>query len=122
MISQSALRSIFAIAASNDYNMISFDIKTAFLYGELQNHDVYMNIPEGYEEQPYKIFHLKKALYGLKQTQLIWNKTFTKSMLDIGLKPTKTDQCVFTNEDKSIILAIFVDDGLAIAKDKEKLL
>lgn len=120
VVSQSALKTVMAIAASKDYDMMTFDVKTAFLYGELTE-DVFMNIPEGYEKQPNKVCHLKKALYGLKQAPITWNKKFTETMLKLGLKPTKTDQCVFTTEDKTIIIAIYVDDGLAITKDKEKL-
>lgn len=121
VVSQSALKSLFAIAASKEYEMITFDVKTAFLYGELKE-DIFMTIPEGYEKQPNKVCHLKKALYGLKQAPITWNKKFTETMLKLGLKPTKTDQCVFSTEDKSIIVAIYVDDGLAISKDKQKLL
>lgn len=120
VVSQSALKSIIAIAASKDYDMITFDVKTAFLYGELTE-DIFMQIPEGYEKQPNKVCHLKKALYGLKQAPITWNKKFTETMIKHGLKPTRTDQCVFSTEDKTIIIAIYVDDGLAITKDKEKL-
>lgn len=122
VISQSALRAILAIAASNNYNLITFDIKTAFLYGELSETDVYMNIPEGYNNYSDKVCRLKKALYGLKQAPVTWNKRFTKLMLEMGLKPTITDQCVFINDDSSIILAIYVDDGCAVSKDRQKLL
>lgn len=68
VISASALRSIFAIAALKNYTIITFDIKTAFLYGILDE-DIYMYPPDGYKYKD-KILKLKKALYGLKQAPL----------------------------------------------------
>ncbi|KAA5638265.1 hypothetical protein F3G58_34125, partial [Pseudomonas aeruginosa] len=69
VVSQLTLKSLFALAASKDYNMMTFDVKTAFLYGELEE-NVYMNIPDGYEKQPGKVCRLKKSLYGLKQAPI----------------------------------------------------
>lgn len=120
VVSQSALKSLFAIAASKNSEIVTFDVKTAFLYGELDD-DIYMCIPDGYDKEPNKICKLNKALYGLKQAPITWNKTFTKTMLKLGLIPTKTDRCVFTNTSKSVIIAIYVDDGLAISTNKTEL-
>lgn len=121
VVSQSALKSLFAICSSKNYEMMSFDVKTAFLYGELTE-SIYMSIPLGFDEHSDKICRLNKSLYGLKQAPYTWNNKFKNSMLKLGLKPTKTDHCVFTNEDKTIIIAIYVDDGLAIGKNKTDLL
>jgi ATP-binding cassette subfamily B (MDR/TAP) protein 1 len=66
-------RTLLAVAAKQNLNIKSFDIKTAFLHGEL-NEDIYMKLPEGYEENTGKTCRLKKALYGLKQAPLLWNK------------------------------------------------
>jgi hypothetical protein len=45
-----SLRVLFAIAAQKNLNVQMFDVKTAFLYGELQE-KVYMEIPEGYKNK-----------------------------------------------------------------------
>lgn len=47
VISASATRLIFSIGANQDKHIVKFDVKTAFLNGEL-NHEIYMNIPESY--------------------------------------------------------------------------
>ncbi|CAB3257951.1 unnamed protein product [Arctia plantaginis] len=120
VVSQSTLKSLFAIAASKNSEIVTFDVKTAFLYGELDD-DIFMYIPDGYDKEPNKIYKLKKALYGLKQAPITWNKTFTKTMLKLGLIPTKTDRCVFANKSKNVIIAIYVDDGLAILTNKKEL-
>lgn len=50
MISASALRSVFALAAMKKYQIVTFDIKTTFLYGNVEE-DVYTSMypPEGYD-------------------------------------------------------------------------
>lgn len=37
MVSQSAFNILFAIAASNNCELVTFDVKTAFLYGEIND-------------------------------------------------------------------------------------
>jgi hypothetical protein len=39
---------LFAIAAHKNMNMLTFDVKFTFLYGDLEEEN-YMEIPEGYE-------------------------------------------------------------------------
>lgn len=66
VVNSAALRILFALAAHYDWSFIKFDVKTAFLYEELEE-EIFMYLPEGYEETENKICKLKKALYGLKQ-------------------------------------------------------
>lgn len=66
MVSNAALRMLFAMAAHNNWQFMSFDVKTAFLYGELKE-EIYMKPPAGYKSMENKIFKLKKSIYGLRQ-------------------------------------------------------
>ena len=96
------------------------DIKTAFLHGDLDE-NIFMELPEGYDEKPTSVCKLQKALYGLKQAPLKWNQKLTNFLRKEGLHPLKTEQCIFVNEDRTIMLAIHVDDGLLVGTDKEML-
>jgi hypothetical protein len=60
-----SLRVLLAITAHTDMNIQTFDVKTAFLYGDLEE-EIYTEIPEGYKNTG-KICLLKRALYGLRQ-------------------------------------------------------
>jgi hypothetical protein len=42
------------------------DIITVFLYGDLDK-EVYLEQPEGYNEDHSIVYRLRKSLYGLKQ-------------------------------------------------------
>ena len=60
-----SIRTIIAIAAQYNLCLKQFDVKTAFLNGELQE-KVYMFQPEGFEDNTNKVCQLVKSLYGLK--------------------------------------------------------
>lgn len=69
------VRAILSIAAFEKLKLMQFDVKTAFLYGELQE-EVFMKQPEGYEDGTGKVCKLNRSLYGLKQAPRCWNKRF----------------------------------------------
>uniref|UniRef100_A0A1B6C2D3 Integrase catalytic domain-containing protein n=2 Tax=Clastoptera arizonana TaxID=38151 RepID=A0A1B6C2D3_9HEMI len=119
VVDGSTLRVLFAIAAKENLQIQTFDVKTAFLYGEIEE-EIYMKIPEGFEEEG-KICKLNKALYGLKQAPSKWNKKLTSFLKENGLMQLKTDQCIFKNENGSLYLAIHVDDGIIMAKELQEI-
>lgn len=41
-----SLRVLLAIITKDDLELVQFDVRTAFLYGELQE-DIHMEVPEG---------------------------------------------------------------------------
>jgi len=63
----SSIRIILSIAATMNMNIIQLDVKTAFLYGKL-NEEIYMQQPEGFITEGKEAFvcKLNKSIYGLK--------------------------------------------------------
>lgn len=121
-----SLRTLLAIAAEQDLEISQFDVKTAFLYGQLEE-EVYMKIPEGLqtsnvnEEKKVPVCKLVKALYGLKQASRCWNEKFTAFLKKFKFSECESYKCVFKEHinNNMILLALYVDDGLIFAKSKE---
>ena len=113
---------IIAIAAIFKMKINNFDVKTAFLYGNLQE-EIYTNQPKGFSDNTGRVCRLIKSIYGLKQSPRCWNQKFTNFLMNFSLKQSDADQCVFYKIDgnEKIIIAIFVDDGLVASTSKQKI-
>lgn len=117
-----SIRILLSIAAREKFEIQQFDVKTAFLYGELVE-DIYMELPEGVQADPGMICKLNKSLYGLKQASRCWNKKFTSFLLTYGFKACESDNCIFVGcfNNYQVILLLYVDDALLFSKSKEVL-
>lgn len=115
-----SIRAMLAVAADRGMHLQQFDVKTAFLYGDIEE-EILMKQPEGYDDKSGKVCRLKRSLYGLKQSSRCWNQRFTEFLGKFDLKATEADSCVFTNQqkEKRLILAIYIDDGLVASNDKK---
>lgn len=111
-----SIRMLFAYAAMNNLAIAQFDVKTAFLYGDLEE-PIYMEQPEGFDDNPNKVWKLKRSLYGLKQSPRQWNKKFRSFLEERKLSVSDQDNCVFYRKEPLLIIAIYVDDGLVFAKN-----
>lgn len=113
-----SIRIILAIASRRKMHLRQFDVKTAFLNGDL-NENVFMEQPVGFTDGTNKVCKLIKGLYGLKQASRCWNHKFKHFIEVFGFQSCKSDPCVFVSyrKDILIVLAIHVDDGLIIADD-----
>jgi hypothetical protein len=60
-------KALFAITATLDLEIHQMDVKTAFLYREI-NSEVYVEQPEGLDDSTSRVCRLNKALYRLKQS------------------------------------------------------
>lgn len=114
--SMTTIRMLFAYANQHDMAIVQFDIKTAFLYGDLEE-TIFVEFPESLRNPDNKTCHLQKFLYGLKQAPRNWNKKFDNFLERFNLSQADTDRCLYYNQDRSLVLAIYVDDGLAASQD-----
>lgn len=107
---------LLAISVAESMEMQQFDVKTAFLHGDLKE-EIFMKQPRGYEDGTDRVCKLKKSLYGLKHASRCWNQKFSKFLQKFDFRTSTADNCVFISgiEGRKIILAIWVDDGLVVA-------
>lgn len=118
-----SIRTVLSIAAIEDWEIMQFDVKTAFLNGDLDT-TIYMEIPKGVEtSNENDVCCLKKSLYGLKQASRVWNEKFTKFLKDFNMVQSKADGCVFRRviNGQTVILLLYVDDGLVLSSSKDGL-
>jgi hypothetical protein len=118
-------RIFMALAALHDWEIEALDVKTAYLFGELEE-EIYMIQPEGFvvKGQEKKVCRLMKSLYGLKQSTLQWNKALHKSLLEMGFHRCKVDPGTYYKiiGEEIITLLIYVDDAFFMGSNKAQVL
>lgn len=109
--------SIIALAAGHHLHLHSMDVKTAFLYGDLEE-EVYMEQPTPFEEGEDLVCHLKKSIYGLKQASRVWYQLLDVFFRARGMVRSKCDPSVYVDRTNSpdppnswpLMVAVWVDD------------
>lgn len=112
------LRMLLAVAAREDLELRQFDIKTAFLNGELHE-EVYIRQPHGAQlGRDGRVLRLHRALYGLRQASRAWNKRLEAELQGRGFVQSDSDPSLWILHGKGgVVLAMFyVDDGLVAAR------
>ncbi|GKC57240.1 putative ribonuclease H-like domain-containing protein [Tanacetum coccineum] len=108
-----AIRLFLAYASFKDFVVYQMDVKSAFLYGKIEE-EVYVCQPPGFEDLdfPDRVYKVEKALYGLHQALRAWYETFSTYLLDNEVQRGKIDKTLFIRWDKGDILLVqvYVDD------------
>ena len=112
-----SFRTLTAIAARFDLELIQYDAVNAFVNAPLP-YDVFMRMPPGYRKRG-QILHLKKALYGLREAPLLWQKEFTATLKKLGFEMVPHEPCCYKR--KGILIFFYVDDiVVAYGKKQQK--
>lgn len=86
-----SIRILLALAAVYGMDIKQFDVKTAFLNGDLQE-DIFRKQPEGFiSENANLVCKLNKSLYGLKQSPRCWNEKFVQFIKCFDFKQLQSD-------------------------------
>jgi len=117
------VRVLLSIAKNLDWPLHQFDVKNAFLHGDLEE-EVYMDIPPGYNSNtPGTVCRLQRALYGLKQSPRAWFGRFSVAMRKYGFQQSNSDHTLFLKRQrgKVTVLIIYVDDMIITGDDEEEI-
>ncbi|GKA38433.1 putative ribonuclease H-like domain-containing protein [Tanacetum coccineum] len=100
-----AIRLFLAYASFKDFVVYQMDVKSAFLYGKIEE-EVYVCQPPGFEDPdfPDRVYKVEKALYGLHQAPRAWYETLSTYLLDNGFQRGKIDKTLFIKRYKGDIL------------------
>jgi len=111
---------LLGAAAHNNWHIKQFDVKTAFLYGNLDE-VIYLEEPDGFKTDKDNVWLLKRSLYGLKQSPRCWNRKFDAFLKESNLTVSKLDPCVYYRHNPLVIVTIYVDDGLIFSNNQNEI-
>jgi len=114
----------FSLTAYFGLELQQFDVKNAFLHGQVEK-EVYMKIPPRFRpiEEGNKVYRLKKALYGLKQSPYAWFGRLTQVMISMWHQKSQGDHTLFIKhfpKSKLTLLLAYVDDMIVTGDEHEK--
>ena len=120
VVAWSTVRMMMIFALTYDLHTQVVDYTNAFAQAEL-NKEVYIEKPKGYVDtgSTESVLKLNKALYGQTIAPRTWYDKLCKGLMDRQFTPSTLDPCLFLHKD--MMVAIFVDDTIFIAKDKSKI-
>lgn len=120
VVRYTSIRYLIGIAAKYNLEIYQMDAITAFLQGDVDE-DIYMSQPPTFERGE-KVCHLNKAIYGLKQASRQWNKKLNSVLLEIGMKRSKLDPCIYFrifSKNDILFISVYVDDLLLFYNNSE---
>jgi hypothetical protein len=120
-----SFRIVLHLAATLNWDLYQFNIKTTFLHGILPpDETAYMEQPNSFEEPGKEgwVMELHKSIYGMKQASRIWNKTFHDTVTSWGFRRMSNEWCVYhcVSETGTTIFALHVDDIIAASSSTDE--
>ena len=119
-LSYKTFRLLCALAVKRGFHIHQLDIKTAFLYADIDKENIYIRPPSGNTRTtPGKVWRLNKSLYGLKQSPRLWHEKISKTLLDDNFKILHGDPTCYSrgSEASQVIICLFVDDILVFSEN-----
>ncbi|GJY45672.1 putative ribonuclease H-like domain-containing protein [Tanacetum coccineum] len=108
-----AIRIFLAFASFMGFIVYQMDVKSAFLYGTIDE-EVYVSQPPGFvdPDHPKKVYKVVKALYGLHQAPRAWYATLSTFLEEHGYRRGTIDKTLFIKKDKKdiMLVQVYVDD------------
>lgn len=111
-----SFRTMMAIAARFDLDLLQFDAVNAFVNADLDQ-TVYMKMPPGYRQHGM-VLRLRKALYGLRRSPRLWQHTLSKALRWLGFDQIPQEPCIFVRN--GIVIFFYVDDIVVAYKRDER--
>ena len=122
-VKSETVRICLAIAATEDMEMESVDVKAAFLNSPLKDDEIiYMRRPPGLNDTHMpKIVRLKKCIYGMKQASAYFHDHSDKVLKSFGCIATEEDDCCYILNYKghTALINKHVDDFGLMSKSKQ---
>jgi hypothetical protein len=120
----STVRVLLSLASNLDWPLHQFDVKNAFLHGDLEE-EIYMDVPLGYmaNSEAKIVCKLQRTLYGLKQSPRAWFGRLNLAMRKYGFQQSNSDHVLFLKHHRGKVttLIVYVDDMIITGDDLEEI-
>lgn len=106
------------------WTIYHLDVKSAFLYGEVQE-GVYVDQPPGFMKKGYefKVYRLKEALSRLTQIPRTWYACIDSHRAIFGFKKSSYEHTLYMKRDYSVIIIVWLyEDDLIYTGDNPQML
>jgi hypothetical protein len=118
------IRTIAARAAQKRHQIHQLDVKTAFLYGQLQDEVLYEAttwLPSQRKEG--LVCKLHRTLYSLRQSPRMWSQRIDSYLCSLGMTRSNNNYNLYHLEegDNKIILVVYVDDLFLIGGNESRI-
>ena len=102
--------------------LVQFDVKGAFMVSGIDDQDLYVQLPPGYQTPDGYVARLCRSLYGLRDSAYRFHKTLSDWMVEYWFTLLDADRTLFKLEKNgaTIIVALYVDDGLCAHNSDEE--
>ena len=87
-----SIRMLLAMEAAKDGELRHFEADQAFLNADIDE-EIYIKIPEEFQEFPGVVGRLNKVIYGLVQVGRCWNNKLCYDMTAIGFEQKRIGVC-----------------------------
>nr|GFA02240.1 retrovirus-related Pol polyprotein from transposon TNT 1-94 [Tanacetum cinerariifolium] len=108
-----AIRLFLAFSSYMDFMVYQMDVKSAFLYGEIEE-EVYVTQPKGFKDphNPKHVYRVVKALYGLYQALKALYARLSTFLLKHHYRRGTINKILFIKKDYRhiILVQVYVDD------------
>ncbi|GJX96362.1 putative ribonuclease H-like domain-containing protein, partial [Tanacetum coccineum] len=108
-----AIRLFLAFASFMGFIVYQMDVKSAFLYGTIDE-EVYVSQPPCFvdPDHPKNVYKVVKDLYGLHQAPRAWYATLSTFLETYGYKRGTINKTLFIKKDKKdvMLVQVYVDD------------
>lgn len=115
-----SVRVLMALSAALGFTCYQDDVPHAFLWPDLKE-ILYMQQPEGFDDQSGRVCLLKKTIYGLKQANREFNNLMEEYLVQDGFTASPADPCIYIKRDSNgaivLMVAIYVDDLITAGLD-----
>ena len=116
-------RLLLSLSVRDNLDSLQFDVSTAYLNSDLKK-TTYRRIPDSFNVSDENlVLKLNKDIYDLKQSGRCWNDKSDCFKQSICFTQSSADRCIYVGFHKGdkVHLALYVDDGLLLARNRETL-